>query len=510
VTWQNRIWPVHSLNECDHLLRAERSINVLKLMHEEPRKCALFTKGAAMNEEHQRSGSRQYRESIPPTTFLLGDRCRHVLTSNLDYTDPAVTSQLPKEHWRALVRRGLDPVYIDTSDEMLLFLFVVHLGSDGKMLKAHQHTYSTASRAMNFYIENVNRLPDTSAGRLLMIAEAIRDNRLDALDRMLTKTAVRDLQLEPSIVQVILWPKRPPKRRPKEQARQDAPLRQPGPRTDVPEPHQTVDAAPEPEPPPAAPNPERTIGRVFTDGTPDPVEVSPGCWRTPYGDDPDPPTAAPPGNTDAETDALSLSDAVELILARCERETCESVAAVLRRCRLADCDNDDLCALAEELRGKAVWDWDYGNGLAHTYFQHETAPILFASRHGVLVYRDGALCISTWGQVRELMAPVLAELEENYEHQQRKAQARAILDTKLPPKRKRKAMVDLLDQLIAFDGAVLRIDPDGLRAIEFIRTMRTDDDRFADCKTFEHYLIKAVEITKPPRDLSSNVIVRPT
>ena len=108
------------------------------------------------------------------------------------------------------------------------------------------------------------------------------------------------------------------------------------------------------------------------------------------------------------------------------------------------------------------------------------------------------------------MAPVLAELEENYEHQQRKAQARAILDTKLPPKRKRKAMVDLLDQLIAFDGAVLRIDPDGLRAIEFIRTMRTDDDRLADCKTFEHYLIKAVEITKPPRDLPSNVIVRPT
>ena len=145
-----------------------------------------------------------------------------------------------EEHWRALVRRGLDPVYIDTSDEMLLFLFVVHLGSDGKMLKAHQHTYSTASRAMNFYIENRNRLPDISAGRLLMIADAIRDNRLDALDRMLTKTAVRDLQLEPSILQVILWPKRPPKRRPKEQARQDAPPRQPGPRTDVPEPHPTV------------------------------------------------------------------------------------------------------------------------------------------------------------------------------------------------------------------------------------------------------------------------------
>ena len=119
---------------------------------------------------------------------------------------------------------------------MLLFLFVVHLGSDGKMLKAHQHTYSMASRAMNFYIENWNRLPDISAGRLLMIADAIRDNRLDALDRMLTKTAVRDLQLEPSIVQVILWPKRSPKRRPKEQARQDAPPRQPGPRTNVPEP----------------------------------------------------------------------------------------------------------------------------------------------------------------------------------------------------------------------------------------------------------------------------------
>ena len=41
---------------------------------------------------------------------------------------------------------------------------------------------------------------------------------------------------------------------------------------------------------------------------------------------PDPPTAAPPGKTDAQTDALSLADAVELILARRERETCEFVA----------------------------------------------------------------------------------------------------------------------------------------------------------------------------------------
>ena len=88
MTWQNREWPEHVLDEGDHLLRAERSINVLKLMHEEPRKCALYTKEAAMNEEYPaHRSSRQYRELIPPTTFLLGNLCRHILTSNLNYLD---------------------------------------------------------------------------------------------------------------------------------------------------------------------------------------------------------------------------------------------------------------------------------------------------------------------------------------------------------------------------------------------------------------------------------------
>jgi hypothetical protein len=34
MTWRHRKLPVHVLNECDHLLRGERNMSVLKLMHE--------------------------------------------------------------------------------------------------------------------------------------------------------------------------------------------------------------------------------------------------------------------------------------------------------------------------------------------------------------------------------------------------------------------------------------------------------------------------------------------
>lgn len=510
VTWQNRFWPVHALNECDHLLRAERSINVLKLMHETPRKCALYTKEAATNEEHQRSGSRQYRESIPPTIFLLGNLCRHILTTNLNYLDEAVTSHLPKEHWLALLRRGIDPAYIDTSNEMSLFQYVVHLGGDGKMLRAHQHTYDAASRAMAFYIQNATRLPDISAGRLSMIADTIRDGRLDALDRMLGKDAVRDLQLEPATVQVLLWPKRPPKRRPKGKTRRDAPQSPPEPRTTAPDPEPVIGPVPSQEPltaewvaREATPHDEirdilvepidpaiAAMSRpVFADGTPDPVEVSP-CWRTPDAPDDDP---LPPPDPEPET--LTMSAAIDLIYRRREVETCESIAAVLQRCALAEWDDDDFSALIEQLQVKADWDHE-NNGLAQAYHTHETASILFGTRDGVLLYRDHDLCILTWGQVLEIMEPVLAEQAKRRDQDRRNNESHAILRKKLPAQHKLMAMLVLIDHLLALKPK-LTAGPE--QGIAYIRAMQVDDPQFAGCATFTDYLKKAADLAAGER-----------
>ena len=112
------------------------------------------------------------------------------------------------------------------------------------MLNNLQFDYATSRDAIAFYVQNANRLPELSPGRLVRIAEIIRDYPKDAemLDRMLSVTDQRDLGLQSSLVQVLLWPRRPPKRGPRPARPQYAPPRAPQQATAAPE------LTPEPKP----------------------------------------------------------------------------------------------------------------------------------------------------------------------------------------------------------------------------------------------------------------------
>ena len=462
-TWRNVMCPLHVLNECDHLLRDPLAMNIIKLMHETPRRCAHYTNEARQNEYYLESGSRQYRESIAPTSFALDDpakrtrNARQLFTLNLNYTDPEVTRLLPQEHWTALLRRGLDPVFIPTPDRVL-FEYVVWLGGEGRMLNNLQFDYATSRDAIAFYVQNVNRLPELSPGRLVWIAEIIRDYPKDAemLDRMLSVTDQRDLGLEPSLVQVLLWPRRPPKRRPRPARRQDAPLRAP----------QQATAAPElmPEPKPIIDEP------VVADPEPKPIDE-------PAVADPEPPR--------------TVEEAIDLLYGRRQAETCESVAEALHSVPMRDWDRDDFDRLKEALDGVADWYGDH-NDMAHTLFSFETSPILFGTSNGVLIHEDG-LKVLTWAQAMERIAPELEEAKRKRELEQREQAYRKIMAGKLPAKRKLKAMRPLLDELMALQPTTIK--PEAVRAIDFIRGMPKDDERFAVCQTFADYLRKATEIT---------------
>ena len=137
---------------------------------------------------------------------------------NDNYTDPEVTRRLPQEHWIALLRRGLDPVFIPTPDRSL-FEYVVWLGGEGRMLSNLQFDYATSRDAIAFYMKNVNRLPEISPARLVMVAEIIRDNSKDRAAAMLDQMLLRDRSARSrpgtGLVQVLLWPRRPPKRTPR-------------------------------------------------------------------------------------------------------------------------------------------------------------------------------------------------------------------------------------------------------------------------------------------------------
>ena len=475
-TWRNVMCPLHVLNECDHLLRDPLAMNIIKLMHETPRRCAHYTNEARQNEYYLESGSRQYRESIAPTSFALDDpakrtrNARQLFTLNLNYTDPEVTRLLPQEHWTALLRRGLDPVFIPTPDRAL-FEYVVWLGGEGRMLNNLQFDYATSRDAIAFYVQNVNRLPELSPGRLVWIAEIIRDYPKDAemLDRMLSVTDQRDLGLEPSLVQVLLWPRRPPKRRPRPARRQDAPLRAP----------QQATVAPEltPEPKPIIDEP------VVADPEPKPIDE-------PLVGDPEPKPIDEPAVADPEP-PRTVEEAINLLYGRRQAETCESVAEALHSVPMRDWDRDDFDRLKEALDGVADWYGDH-NDMAHTLFSFETSPILFGTSNGVLIYEDG-LKVLTWAQAMERIAPELEEAKRKRELEQREQAYRKIMARKLPAKRKLKAMRPLLDELMALQPTTIK--PEAVRAIDFIRGMPKDDERFAVCQTFADYLCKATEIT---------------
>jgi hypothetical protein len=312
-------------------------------------------------------------------------------------------------------------------------------------------------------VQNVNRLPELSPGRLVWIAEIIRDYPKDGemLDRMLSVTDQRDLGLEPSLVQVLLWPRRPPKREPRPVRPQYAPPRAP----------QQATAAPEltPEPKPIIVEP------VVADPEPKPIIDEPVVV------DPEP----------KPIDEPAVEEAVSLIYRRRQAETCESVAEALHSVPMRDWDRDDFDRLKEALDGAADWFGDH-NDMARTFFSFETSPILFGTADGVLIYENGPK-ILTWSQAMERIAPEVEEAERRREIERRQQEIQRIMRTKLPTTRKLKTMKSLLDEVTALQPTTIK--PEAERAIDFIRAMPKDDEQFSKCQTFADYLHKVIEIT---------------
>ena len=180
---------------------------------------------------------------------------RQLFTCNLNYRDPKVIAQLPQEHWAALIRRGIDPVWIPVDGRygLDLFEYTIWLASEGRMLRSHQIDYATSRKAINYFIAHVHHLIDITPARLIMIAEEFRDTK----DRVLLESNLNGmleaedkrpkLKLEQSMIQVLLWPAQ--KRIPawKRKAHQPPPKPRPtGPQIGPISPPTT--AAPSPEP----------------------------------------------------------------------------------------------------------------------------------------------------------------------------------------------------------------------------------------------------------------------
>ena len=187
----------------------------------------------------------------------------------------------------------------------------------------------------------------------------------------------------------------------------------------------------------------------------------------------------------------TVEEAVSLVYRGRRTETCETVAEALHSVQMQDWDRDDFDRLREGLDGVADWHGDHSD-TAWAVSAFESAPILFGTANGVLLYEDG-LQVLTWPQAMERIAPQVEAAESRRELERRQQAYRKIMARKLPAKRKLKAMRPLLNEHMALQPTTIK--PEAARAIDFIRRMQRDDERFAVCQTFADYLRKATEIT---------------
>ena len=161
---------------------------------------------------------------------------------------------------------------------------------------------------------------------------------------------------------------------------------------------------------------------------------------------------------------------------------------------MRDWERADFDRLKEALDSVADWYGDH-NDMAWTLFSFESSPILFGTSNGVLIYDEG-LKVLTWAQAMECIAPELEEAEREREFERRQQEIQRIMAHEASFEAQAQGDEVPAGGVMALQPTTIR--PEAERAIDFIRGMSKDDERFAECRTFEDYMSKAAEITAPP------------
>jgi hypothetical protein len=287
------------VDDVDALARNETPSNLMKSAFGAERKIIFETPAALRNEQRRIDESPHYRKEIAPPQFNVPVRL--IWLSNVNWTDPAVFGSTP-EHFKALVSKGLDPLWIPNDaehDGLAVFQYAHWLATEGKGLRSLGFPYEVARDAIAFYVNNVQRLIDICPRRLTQIAEVIRSNVNPGERDLRLRSMLRPDAQRPKLIlphtwsQVLLWSHDPPQSKAPPPPQPDPAashgdnvisLRPPTPSVPPPDP------AP-PEPPPAAsqpapgtePEPEQETPQ------PDPLDsVRPGPQRGP-----DPPPVEP-------------------------------------------------------------------------------------------------------------------------------------------------------------------------------------------------------------------------
>jgi hypothetical protein len=214
--WKHRN-STYFLDDVDILARSEPCANIAK-MALGPQNLVICpaTKEIQRNEERRLSGSDYYNPNIPPPTFKLGPMFGLLWNSNKNFTDSKVIAKEMVQDFKALVSRGLDPLWIP-SDPQSVFDYTLWLLVADNMLGKHRQgskdginggfSLEHTNDVIRFFCDNARRLKEISPRMAWKLAKA---RRTDPYYADAWKEQLADTTLYPALVLPEVIPLRVP------------------------------------------------------------------------------------------------------------------------------------------------------------------------------------------------------------------------------------------------------------------------------------------------------------
>jgi len=200
--WEYRKKPVIVFDDCEKLLRNEAIANIAKQAFGPTRQVVHITKKALENEQLLKKDRdededdfqarrRRYDSNIPRTQFRIN--CRLIMLSNIDWTKEENVSEKMLVHFRALESRGLDPIWIDSSDDKELFLYTLNLAP--RMASDYGVSLSKTQRLIDWLISHRNHLREITPRTVFRLVKKFKnfDETVTSIRSMLMPTRQRSI-----------------------------------------------------------------------------------------------------------------------------------------------------------------------------------------------------------------------------------------------------------------------------------------------------------------------------
>jgi len=170
--YRQRDQQVIVLDDCDVLARSERVANIFKQAFGPTREVHYESKQTLKVDRFPRPLTDALM--LMPSSFRVDARV--LWLSNINFTDDATITDRMTPHFKAMLSRGLDPIWINSDNDTDYFEFVLWLVVERHMLRSHGFRRELTVSALNWFIEHRNHVKEISPRTMVRIADTCKQH----------------------------------------------------------------------------------------------------------------------------------------------------------------------------------------------------------------------------------------------------------------------------------------------------------------------------------------------